>query len=205
MLGVRGVRLGLLRPELYQLQIRALAGAAADRRAAGGTPRPRVLVPMVTFLQEFVTVAGWVGDLAGDAPLPVGAMIETPRAALEAGDLAAVADFLSFGTNDLTQLVLGFSRDDVESRLLPAYREQGIVDASPFQRLDRAVVDLMARATADASAARPGIAIGVCGEQAGDEASVAMVRDAGLSSVSCSPYRVPVARLAAGRAALAAR
>ncbi len=205
MLGVRGVRLGLLRPELYQLQIRALVGAAADRRAAGGDPQPRVLVPMVAFVEEFVTVAAWVQDVAGDHRLPVGAMVETPRAALEAGALASAADFLSFGTNDLTQLVLGFSRDDVESRLLPSYRDRGIVDVSPFQRLDRAVVDLMARATADASAVRPGIAVGVCGEQAGDEASVAMVRDAGLSSVSCSPYRVPVARLAAGRAALAAR
>ena len=207
MLGVRGVRLGLIRPDLYKLQIRALVGAAVDLRDAGADPRPRLLVPMVSFVEEFVTVAGWVRGLAGPAglsELPLGAMVETPRAALRAGELAGVADFLSFGTNDLTQLVLGFSRDDVESRLLPSYRDQGIVDVSPFQRLDAAVVDLMRRAAADARSARPGIAVGVCGEQAGDEPSVAMIRDAGLSSVSCSPYRVPVARLAAGRAALGA-
>jgi pyruvate, orthophosphate dikinase len=202
MLGVRGVRLGLLRPELYRLQIRALVAATADRRGAGGEPRPRVLVPMVTFVDEFVTVAAWVRELAGDLDVPVGAMVETPRAALVAGDLARVADFLSFGTNDLTQLLLGLSRDDVESRLLPAYRDRGIVGASPFERLDPVVVDVMRRAAAAARATRPGITVGVCGEQAADKSSVAMIREAGLSSVSCSPYRVPVARLAAGHAAL---
>jgi pyruvate,orthophosphate dikinase len=147
-------------------------------------------------------VAGWVRELAGDLAVPVGAMVETPRAALEAGALARVADFLSFGTNDLTQLVLGFSRDDVESRLLPAYRERGILQASPFERLDPVVGAVMHRAAADAHAARPGISVGVCGEQAAEESSVAVIRDAGLGSVSCSPYRVPVARLAAGHAAL---
>jgi pyruvate,orthophosphate dikinase len=202
MLGVRGVRLGLLRPELFQLQIRALMGATEERRTAGGDPRPQVLVPMVSFGREFTQVVEWVRAAPGGRDVPVGAMVETPRAALVAGELAETADFLSFGTNDLTQLVLGFSRDDVEARLLPAYREAGILGASPFEQLDPAVATLMGTAVRAARSVRPDLPIGVCGEHGGDAASVAMLRRIGVDSVSCSPYRVPVARLAAGRAAL---
>jgi pyruvate, orthophosphate dikinase len=204
MLGVRGVRLGLLRPELFRLQLRALLGAAADRRAVGGDPQPRVLVPMVSFVAEFTRVRDAVRALPGGEGVPVGAMVETPRAALVAAELAREADFLSFGTNDLTQLVLGFSRDDVEPRLLPAYRELGILDVSPFERLDDAVVTLMDQAVRAARAVRPDLPVGLCGEQGGDPHSVARLTALGVGSVSCSPYRVPVARLAAGQAALTA-
>ena len=157
---------------------------------------------MVSYVEELTAVQGWVRELPGGDDVAVGAMVETPSAALRAGALARVSDFLSFGTNDLTQLVLGLSRDDVEPRLLPEYRRAGIVEVSPFDRLDRAVVDLVRLAVEGARAVRPDLPIGICGEQAADEPSVAAARAAGLDSVSCSPFRVPAARLAAGLAAL---
>lgn len=200
MLGVRGVRLGILRPELVRLQVRALLGAVADRRAAGGDPQARLLVPMVTWPAEVEAVLRTVRTEPGGDDLPVGAMVETPSAAVRASELAGLASFLSFGTNDLTQLVLGLSRDDVEARLLRSYRDAGICDDSPFERLDPAVLAVMELAVAGAGADLP---VGLCGEHGGDEYSVARCRRLGLASVSCSPYRVPLARLAAGRAAAA--
>lgn len=204
MLGVRGVRLGLLRPELVRLQVRALLGAVADRRAAGGDPRPRLLVPMVAWPAELEAVAAIVRAEPGGADLPLGAMVETPAAAVRADELVGATSFLSFGTNDLTQLVLGLSRDDVEARMLPAYRDAGIHGDSPFERLDPAVLSVMSTAVQGAAVdGATGVPVGLCGEHGGDEWSVARCRDLGLSSVSCSPYRVPLARLAAGRAAAA--
>ncbi|MFZ4518978.1 MAG: putative PEP-binding protein [Microthrixaceae bacterium] len=197
MLGVRGVRLAVLRPDLLALQVRSLAGAAADRRAAGGRPVPRLLVPMVAHPGEMDLVAEAVRFVPGAEGIELGAMVETPAAALRVGELRA--GFLSLGTNDLTQLTLGESRDDVEARLLGPYREAGILSASPFESLDPAVVELVGL-TVERAGGRP---VGICGEQAADPASLAACRAAGVGTVSCSPFRVPVARLLAGRAAAA--
>jgi pyruvate,orthophosphate dikinase len=212
MLGVRGVRLGVLKPGLYRMQVRALVEAAVARLDAGGTPRVQVMVPLVSTVAELDLARTWVDDevaavlgaRAADLDVPVGAMVETPRAALRAGDLAGVADFLSFGTNDLTQMTFGFSRDDV-GRLLAAYLDQGLLAADPFARLDvEGVGQLVAGGVERARAAHPGLEIGVCGEHGGDPASIAFFLAAGLDYVSCSPFRVPIARLAAARAVLGA-
>jgi pyruvate, orthophosphate dikinase len=211
MLGVRGVRLGLLKPGLYETQVRALIDAAVTRRRAGGDPRVRIMVPLVVTapeLQAALDIVRATADevlSAADVTLDyeVGAMVETPRAALLAGELAALVDFLSFGTNDLTQLTFGFSRDDVEARLMPLYLERGILDADPFQTLDTSGVGALVRMAV--GAAHDGgrhVDCGVCGEHGGDPASIAAFHDIGLDDVSCSPHRVPVARLAAAHAAL---
>ncbi len=206
MMGVRGVRLAVVRPALARLQLRALLAAAAAHRLAGGDPRPQVLVPMVSAPDEVRLVRSWSEEVAGQlgvAPPPVGAMVETPRAALLAGALAAECDLLSFGTNDLTQLVFGLSRDDV-GPLLGAYRDQGLVDADPFATLDPvAVAPLVASAVRAARAVEPDLPIGVCGEHAGDPASIGLLVEAGVDAISCSPARLPVARLAAAQAVLA--
>ncbi len=195
MLGVRGVRLAVLRPDLLELQVRSLAGAVAERRAAGGRPVARLLVPMVAHPAEMEVVAGVVRSVPGTEGIALGAMVETPSAALRTAELPA--DFLSLGTNDLTQLVLGLSRDDAEARLLGPYRAAGITTVSPFESLDPAVIELV-RLTVRRAGGR---AVGICGEQAADPASLEACRDAGVVTVSCSPFRVPVARLLAGRAA----
>jgi pyruvate,orthophosphate dikinase len=212
MLGVRGVRLAVLRPALARVQIRALVAAAEARRAAGGDPRPQILVPMVVTPAEVALVRTWVdheGEAAGPparggggsiVPMAVGAMIETPRAALVAGELAQVADFVSFGTNDLTQMVFGFSRDDV-ARLLGTYLDQGLLASDPFATLDRVGVGgLVAQAVAAIRAVAPDLPIGVCGEHGGDPASIRTFVELGVGAVSCSPPRLPVARLAAAQA-----
>jgi pyruvate,orthophosphate dikinase len=143
--------------------------------------------------------------VGADVPVAIGTMVETPRAALMAGELAEVADFFSFGTNDLTQLTYGFSRDDVEARLLPAYLADGILPANPFETLDGgAVAELIALAVARGRAANPALKLGVCGEHAGDPASIALLLARGVDYVSCSPFRVPIARLAAAQAILGA-
>ncbi len=206
MLGARGVRLAVLKPALYQMQIRALLAATAEVAAEGGSPRPRILVPLVSAPAELALVRTWVDQEAasgaahtGVAP-PVGAMIETPRAALVAGDLARVADFLSFGTNDLTQLAFGLSRDDA-GRILDAYRSHGLLADDPFATLDDQGVGALVRLGVDAArSARPEISLGICGEHGGDPASIERFLAAGLDSVSCSPFRVPVARLAVAQA-----
>jgi len=212
MLGLRGVRLGLVIPGLPEMQVRALAHAAADRIDAGGTPVVEVMVPLVAAVQELETVREQtlavlreVGaqrgvDLSG---VLVGTMIEVPRAALTAGEIAAAADFFSFGTNDLTQMTWGFSRDDVEASFFAAYLDLGVFGVSPFETLDRdGVGSLVRTASAAGRAANPALHLGVCGEHGGDPDSVHFFHEVGLDYVSCSPFRVPVARLEAARAAL---
>jgi pyruvate,orthophosphate dikinase len=206
MLGARGVRLGILKPALYRAQIRAVADAVRVRVAAGGHPRADIMVPLVSDAAELALVRRWMAEelhVDGVATIELGAMIETPRAALLAADLAAYADFFSIGTNDLTQLVYGFSRDDVERRLLGLYESHGIVDVSPFESLDASGVGALVRtAVTGGRSRRPGLRIAVCGEHGGDPASIALLVAAGVDAVSCSPFRVPIARLAVAQAVL---
>ena len=210
MIGTRGVRLAVIRQDLYRMQVRALADAVRQRVAAGGEPRVEIMIPLVVDAAELAWARAQVeeeldaADLGDHRPL-VGTMIETPRAALLAGAVAAHADFFSMGTNDLTQLVFGFSRDDVEARIMPAYLREGLLPSNPFEHLDAvAIAPLIAQVVAEGRAARPGLKVGVCGEHGGDPASIALLLAAGVDSVSCSPFRVPVARLAAAHAVLAA-
>ncbi|MEV6305601.1 pyruvate, phosphate dikinase [Actinoplanes sp. NPDC051861] len=207
MLGLRGVRLGLIIPGLFAMQVRAVAQAAAARVAAGGNPRPEIMVPLVGSVKELLIVREealrTLSSVDGAPPIPIGTMIEVPRAALTAGEIAEAADFFSFGTNDLTQMTWGFSRDDVEGAFFGRYLDLGIFGASPFETLDVPGVGELVRTAVDRGrAARPGLPTGVCGEHGGDPASVRFFHDAGLDYVSCSPFRVPVARLEAGRAAV---
>jgi pyruvate,orthophosphate dikinase len=210
MLGLRGVRLGLVIPGLFDMQVRAIAEAAVERIQAGGDPRAEIMVPLVGAVQELETVRAEsesvlrdVAERSGvDVPALIGTMIEVPRAALTAGQIAEAADFFSFGTNDLTQMGWGFSRDDVEGSFFSRYLEQGIFGVSPFESIDVDGIGRMVRiAVAEGRAARPDLKIGVCGEHGGDPESVHFFHAAGLDYVSCSPFRVPVARLEAGRAA----
>ena len=211
MLGMRGVRLGVVIPGLFAMQVRAIAEAAAERKAAGGDPRPEVMIPLVGAVQELelmreeaVAVLAEVSAAYGVAlDIPIGTMIELPRAALTAGQIAEAADFFSFGTNDLTQTTWGFSRDDVEAAFFATYLEKGIFGVSPFESLDRDGVGRLVRLAVDEGrAVKPDLKIGVCGEHGGDPESVHFFQDAGLDYVSCSPFRVPVARLEAGRASV---
>ncbi|WP_406063292.1 pyruvate, phosphate dikinase [Micromonospora sp. NBC_00860] len=209
MLGLRGVRLGLVIPGLFAMQVRAIAQAAAARIAAGGDPQPEIMVPLVGAVQELETVRAEaesvLASVPGAPPIRLGTMIEVPRAALTAGQIAGVAEFFSFGTNDLTQMAWGFSRDDVEGAFFGRYLELGIFSVSPFESIDRdGVGELVRTAVRRGRAIRPDLTIGVCGEHGGDPASVRFFHDAGLDYVSCSPFRVPIARLEAGRAASAA-
>ncbi|WP_416974026.1 pyruvate, phosphate dikinase [Streptomyces sp. 4F14] len=211
MLGLRGVRLGLVVPGLVAMQVRAIAEAVVERVRAGGRPRAEIMVPLVGAVEELrieraevERVLAEVSEESGvPVHCPVGTMIELPRAALTAGRIAGEAEFFSFGTNDLTQTTWGFSRDDVEAAFFSAYLDKGIFTASPFETLDHDGVGRLIRiAVEEGRAARPGLKIGVCGEHGGDPASVRFFHTAGLDYVSCSPFRVPVARLEAGRAAL---
>ena len=211
MLGLRGVRLGLLVPGVFAMQVRALAEAAAALVANGGDPRPEIMIPLVGAVQELelireeaLRVVHDVLERAGvSLPVPIGTMIELPRAAVTAGRIAQVAEFFSFGTNDLTQTTWGFSRDDVEGEFFSTYLEKGIFGVSPFESLDiEGVGRLVRMACEEGRAARGDLQIGVCGEHGGDPASVHFFHGAGLDYVSCSPFRVPVARLEAGRAAV---
>ncbi|HKR72137.1 MAG TPA: pyruvate, phosphate dikinase [Streptosporangiaceae bacterium] len=209
MLGLRGVRLGLVIPGLYEMQVRAIAHAAADRIKAGGDPRPEIMIPLVGAVQELEAardeveqVLAEVADETGvSAHTLIGTMIEVPRAALTAGQIAQAAEFFSFGTNDLTQMGWGFSRDDVEGAFFGKYIEMGIFGVSPFETLDaEGIGRLVELATTEGRATRPDLKVGVCGEHGGDPESVRFFHHAGLDYVSCSPFRVPVARLEAGRA-----
>ncbi|MEU2744916.1 pyruvate, phosphate dikinase [Streptomyces collinus] len=211
MLGLRGVRLGLVAPGLVAMQVRAIAEAVVERRRAGGDPRAEIMVPLIDTVEELRLVREEVGQVLAEVSkesgvavdCPVGTMIELPRAALTAGRIAEEAQFFSFGTNDLTQTTWGFSRDDVEAAFFSAYLDKGIFKVSPFETIDRdGVGRLVAIAVAEGRAARPDLKIGVCGEHGGDPESVHFFHSAGLDYVSCSPFRVPVARLEAGRAAL---
>ncbi|MBT8223889.1 MAG: pyruvate, phosphate dikinase [Dactylosporangium sp.] len=210
MLGLRGVRLGLVIPGLFAMQVRAIAEAAAELKKAGKDPKPEVMVPLVGAVQELEsvraeaeTVITAVATETGvEVDTLVGTMIEVPRAALTAGDIAGSAEFFSFGTNDLTQMTWGFSRDDVEGSFFSRYLELGIFGVSPFESLDRGGVGSLVKTAVEAGrAARPGLKTGVCGEHGGDPESVHFFHEVGLDYVSCSPFRVPVARLEAGRAA----
>ncbi|MGI8697270.1 MAG: pyruvate, phosphate dikinase [Mycobacteriales bacterium] len=211
MLGLRGVRLGLVIPGLFAMQVRAIAEAAADRKKAGADPRPEIMIPLVGAVQELevirdeaLRVLDEVADASGvEVETLIGTMIEVPRAALTAGQIAESAQFFSFGTNDLTQMGWGFSRDDVEASFFSRYLELGIFGVSPFESLDRDGVGRLVRIpTEEGRAARPDLHVGVCGEHGGDPDSIEFFHDVGLDYVSCSPFRVPVARLAAGRASV---
>jgi pyruvate, orthophosphate dikinase len=211
MLGTRGVRLGLVIPGLYDLQVRAVAEATAARIRAFGDPRVEIMIPLIGDVRELEITAARarqvVAEVAAETgvaiPYEVGTMIELPRAALTAGRIAATAQFFSFGTNDLTQTTWGFSRDDVEGSFFPAYLEQGVFDVSPFETIDRdGVGQLVALAARQGRVTRPDLELGVCGEHGGDPDSIHFFHDIGLDYVSCSPFRVPVARLEAGRAAV---
>jgi pyruvate,orthophosphate dikinase len=211
MLGLRGVRLGLVIEGLYEMQVRALAEAAAELAKAGKNPRPEVMIPLTAAVQEFeimhdrtVAVLKEVQDAYGvELHAPIGTMIEVPRAALTAREIAQQADFFSFGTNDLTQMTWAFSRDDVEGAFFGRYIELGIFGVSPFESLDpQGVGRLVQLATDDGKAANPELEVGVCGEHGGDPASIHFFDTAGVDYVSCSPFRVPVARLEAGRSAV---
>jgi pyruvate,orthophosphate dikinase len=209
MLGLRGVRLGLVIPGLFAMQVRAIAEAAVALAAEGGNPRPEIMVPLVGAVQELETVRAEaekiIAEVVGDSGVRVliGTMIEVPRAALTAGQIAEAAEFFSFGTNDLTQIAWGFSRDDVEGAFFWRYLELGIFGISPFESIDAEGVGRLVRIAAEEGrATRPGLKLGVCGEHGGDPDSVHFFHEVGLDYVSCSPFRVPVARLEAGRAAV---
>jgi pyruvate,orthophosphate dikinase len=214
MLGLRGVRLGLVVPGLFTMQVRAIAEAACQRRRDGGDPHAEIMIPLVGAVQELEAIreesekvlADVCQDEGIDVRALIGTMIEVPRAVLTADEIATAADFFSFGTNDLTQMTWGFSRDDVESAFFHAYLDRGIFGVSPFETLDRPGVGrLVEIAVEKGRAARPDLKLGVCGEHGGDPDSVHFFHEAGLDYVSCSPFRVPVARLEAGRAALGAQ
>lgn len=210
MLGLRGVRLGLVIPGLFTMQVRAIAEATAARKDAKGDPRAEIMIPLVGTVQELEIVREEAEQVIAEVQaatgvelkLALGTMIELPRAALTAGQIAEAAEFFSFGTNDLTQTVWGFSRDDVEASFFTAYLEKGIFGVSPFETIDRDGVGALVRdAVAAGRATRPDLKLGVCGEHGGDPESVHFFHEVGLDYVSCSPFRIPVARLEAGRAA----
>ncbi len=208
MLGTRGCRLGLQFPEIYEMQVRAIVRAArAVRERTGEAPLVEIMHPLVGFTEELARLRELTERVAAEEPTVeylCGTMIELPRAALRADEIAAEADFFSFGTNDLTQTTLGFSRDDAEGKFLTYYLEHGILERNPFEVLDEdGVGDLMRIAVERGRSAKPGIKLGICGEHGGEPRSVAFCHRLGLDYVSCSPYRVPLARLAAAQAALA--
>jgi pyruvate,orthophosphate dikinase len=212
MLGLRGVRLGLVIPGLFDMQVQAIAHAASDRITAGGDPHPEIMIPLVATVQELEITRDAaekvLAEVAAETGIEVhaliGTMIEVPRAAVTAGEIARSADFFSFGTNDLTQMTWAFSRDDVEGAFFSPYFAKGVFGVSPFETIDAAGVGRLIKiAAAEGRATKPGLELGVCGEHGGDPASVWFFHEAGLDYVSCSPFRVPIARLEAGRAAIA--
>jgi pyruvate,orthophosphate dikinase len=196
------------------MQTKAILEAALARKRVGGDPQVEIMIPLTVTEPELALVTNWVREVAaetfaasdnGEIDYLVGTMVETPRAALDAGEIAEVAEFFSFGTNDLTQMTFGFSRDDVEGRLLGDYLELKLLRANPFETLDvEGVGQLVRMGVERGRATRPDLKLGICGEHGGDPASVAFCAEVGLDYVSCSPYRVPIARLAAAHAALGA-
>jgi pyruvate,orthophosphate dikinase len=212
MLGTRGVRLGVVKPGLYSMQVRALMEAASELVAEGRKPVVEIMIPLTVTREELALARSWVEQAVKEAnkaagkrlKVSIGTMIETPRAAVRADEIAEVADFFSFGTNDLTQMAFGFSRDDVESRMMPAYLEQGLLKRNPFETIDAGGVGELVRiASQRGRSTNPKLKLGVCGEHGGDPDSIALFYDAGLDYVSCSPFRVPIARLAAAQAVVA--
>jgi pyruvate,orthophosphate dikinase len=212
MLGHRGCRLGITYPEIYEMQVRAIFEAACRvQKESGETVEPEVMIPLVAMPRELEILKALVDrtareamDAAGvEVAYLVGTMIELPRAALLSGKIAEAAEFFSFGTNDLTQTTYGLSRDDA-GNFLPAYEQLGIVKQDPFISLDQeGVGELVQIAAERGRKTRPGIKLGICGEHGGDPASIRFCESVGLDYVSCSPFRVPIARLAAAQAALA--
>ncbi len=211
MLGTRGVRLGVVKPGLYAMQVRALMDAAIALRKAGKNPIVEIMIPLTVNREEMALARSWVEEGIATATkgvkhppdVTIGTMIETPRAALRADEIAEVADFFSFGTNDLTQMTFGFSRDDIESRMMPTYLEQGLLKRNPFETIDQGGVGELVRLAAERGRkVKKGLKLGVCGEHGGDPESIALFYAAGLDYVSCSPFRVPIARLAAAQAVI---
>jgi pyruvate,orthophosphate dikinase len=211
MLGLRGVRLGILIPELYKMQVRAMVHACLEVRKLGHDPRPEVMIPLVSTQRELLYLRETLEEEIAltfkgtnqEIDMPIGTMIETPRAAITADRLGVHADFFSFGTNDLTQLTWAFSRDDVESTFLPRYLDLELLPFNPFESLDEAGVGILVRKAVDLSReVRSDFKLGICGEHGGDPRSIHFFHELGLDYVSCSPYRVPIARLESGRAAV---
>ncbi len=214
MLGLRGVRLGIQIPGLFRMQARAILEAAADRVEAGGAPYPEIMIPLVASVRELDVVKSDILEIAEEVQgsrglaveFTIGTMIELPRAAFLADRIAGSADFFSFGTNDLTQMAWGFSRDDVEAAFFSRYFDHGIFDVSPFESLDQlGVGGMVEMGTVKGRETKPDLKVGVCGEHGGDPRSIHFFDSVGLDYVSCSPFRVPVARLEAGRSVLAKR
>jgi pyruvate,orthophosphate dikinase len=211
MLGLRGVRLGIVKPGLYAMQVRAICEAAAAVKKEGADPRIEIMIPLVATAPELRQMREELEPVARDVlehesveleHLEWGTMIELPRAAVTAAEIAEGADFFSFGTNDLTQTAFGFSRDDI-GKFVGMYEERKLVPANPFVTIDRAGVGrLMRIATEEGKAANAELHVGICGEHGGDPASVVFCHEIGLDYVSCSPFRVETARLAAGQAAI---
>ncbi len=211
MLGTRGIRLGILYPQIYEMQVRAVIAAAAEAARAGDSPHVEIMLPLIAYETELTQLRDVVAKVADETieaagvevPYSIGTMIELPRACLVAGEIATHADFFSFGTNDLTQTAIGLSRDDVEGSFLPEYLDRGIVDRSPFETLDiPGVGELVATGLSRGREANPDLGCGVCGEHGGDPASIRFFEGIGLDYVSCSPFRVPIARVAAAQAAI---
>lgn len=211
MMGLRGCRLGIIYPEINEMQVRAIFEAACELKREGKNPKPEIMIPLVGHVNELKLVREQLEKVAHevmqkhgvDLKYKFGTMIEVPRAALTADEIAEYAEFFSFGTNDLTQMVYAYSRDDAEGRFLFQYIEKGILEADPFQRLDRkGVGKLMKIAVELGRGKRPDLEIGICGEHGGDPSSIEFCHELGLNYVSCSPFRIPVARLAAAHAAL---
>jgi pyruvate,orthophosphate dikinase len=213
MIGHRGCRLAVTYPEIYEMQTKAVLRAAIDlMREDGKTVNVKIMIPLVSEAREFKLLRGIVEDAAEELfteqkeriPYQVGNMVETPRAALTAAEIAKYSDFFSFGTNDLTQTTFGFSRDDVEAKFIPKYIEMGILEQSPFDTVDvPGVGQLIEMAVREGRSVKPTLEVGICGEHGGDPRSIAFFSEAHLDYVSCSAFRVPVARLAAAQAALA--
>jgi pyruvate,orthophosphate dikinase len=211
MLGLRGCRLGIMYPELYALQVEAITRAACQLKKQGKDPRPEIMIPLVSVRAELSTlreetekvIAEVCGGEGVEVSIPIGTMIELPRAAVCADEIAEVADFFSFGTNDLTQTTFGFSRDDIESKFLPRYLERKVLARNPFETIDAGVAKLVALGCERGRATNAKLKLGVCGEHGGDPESVKTFFGSGLDYVSCSPYRVPLARLASAQATLA--
>jgi pyruvate,orthophosphate dikinase len=211
MLGLRGCRLGIMHPEIYAMQVRAIVTAACRLRKAGKDPRPEIMIPLVSVVTELSTLRSESEAIVIEVQaaedcvfeIPIGTMIELPRAAITADEIATKADFFSFGTNDLTQTTFGFSRDDIEGKFLPRYLERKILTRNPFETVDAGVAELVRIACEKGRSTNPGIKLGVCGEHGGDPESVKVFHTIGLNYVSCSPFRLPLARLAAAQACLA--
>jgi len=212
MIGHRGCRLAVTYPEIYEMQTKAILQAAIELSREGQErAEVKIMVPLVALAGEFrflrrvvdAAAESLFSELGERVPYQVGTMIETPRAALTASEIAEDSDFFSFGTNDLTQTTFGFSRDDVEAKFIPKYLEMGILTQSPFDSVDVGGVGKLVRGAVEGGRrTKPGLEIGICGEHGGDPKSIAFFHDAGLNYVSCSAFRVPIARLAAAQAAM---